>query len=275
MTHRSLKPIWIALAFTGQLAIAQDHGHLNAGAASTNPGSQLIWDNGADFIASSGYVKTLDFTNAGRFAGHYQNNISLTALPATPPFGGPVPNAPAVGSLLLCHMTVLSAPAGGEFCFWETNSTAVTGPAIALGAGETTTNRFRLSQTDGSPTADPFGHIHGRRFSATRPGLYQVGFQAIDISTNGIAGGSIHTPSEVLPIWFQAGINIASVTRSNDTRIVFGAVANRLSILEFTTNLALTNWTALRTNVGHDDFQAVTDSSNDGERFYRVRVTIP
>ena len=41
------------LALSSPRVGAQDHGHLNAGAASTNHGAQLIWDNGADFIASS------------------------------------------------------------------------------------------------------------------------------------------------------------------------------------------------------------------------------
>jgi hypothetical protein len=133
-------------------------------------------------------------------------------------------------------MRLISGPAGGHFALWETNSTAITGPAIVLAPGESATNLFRLSQTDGSPTADPFGHIHNRRFSATRPGVYQVGFQAIDASTNGVAGGPIHIPSVVLPVWFQAGVNVASVTTTNGTaRIVHVAVANRLHIVEYWT----------------------------------------
>src|SRR5689334_5206611 len=72
---------------------AQDHGHLSAGAVSQNNGAQTVWENGADFVASSGYVKTLDLTNSGRFAGYYQNNITLTALPATSAYGGPTAGA--------------------------------------------------------------------------------------------------------------------------------------------------------------------------------------
>lgn len=256
---------------------AQDHGHLNVGAVSTNRGAQLTWDNGADFIASSEYVKTLDVTNSGRFAGYYQNNITLTALPATAPFGGPAPNAAALGSLVLCQMRLISGPVGGRFAFWETNSTAMTGPAILLAPSETATNLFRLSQTDGSPVADPYGHIHNRRFSATRPGIYQVGFQAIDVSTNGVAGDPIHTPSTILPVWFQAGVNVASVTTTNGSaRIVHGSVANRLNIIEYSTSLVQTNWSALATNIGNNTFQAFTDpDGSERQRYYRVRVTLP
>jgi hypothetical protein len=277
--NSNLLTIFFACVFASAspLARGQDHGHLNAGAASANPGSQLIWDNGADFIATSGYVKSLDLTNSGRFAGFYQNNITLTALPATAAFGGPAPNAPALGSLLVFRMSLVSGPPGGRFVFWETNSTALTGPAISVGTGETATNFFRLSQTDGSPTADPFGHIHNRRFSATQPGIYQVGFQAIDVSTNGLGGGPIHTPSSVLPVWFQAGINIASVTKTNSAAaIIYGAVGNRNLIVDYSTNLAQTNWTGLVTNLGNDAFQIVHDlNAAEGERYYRVRVTLP
>src|SRR6185436_1462697 len=42
-------------------ALAQDHGHLNVGAVSTNQDSQLIFDNGADFATDANYVKTLDY----------------------------------------------------------------------------------------------------------------------------------------------------------------------------------------------------------------------
>ena len=265
------------LALSSPRGDAQDHGHLNVGAVSTNRGAPLLWDNGGDFIASSGYVKTLDVTNSGRFAGYYQNNITLTALPATAPFGGPAPNAAALGSLVLCQMRLISGPIGGRFAFWETNSTAITGPAILLAPGETATNLIRLSQADGSTGADPYGHIHNRRFSATRPGIYQVGFQAIDVSTNGAAGGPIHTPSTILPVWFQAGVNVASVTTTNGTaRIVHGSVANRLNIVEYSTNLVQTNWSALATNIGNDTFQAVNDpNAFEGQRYYRVRVTLP
>jgi hypothetical protein len=197
----------LALACVARNAGAQ-HGHLNAGAAGKNQNDALIWANGADFITSSGYVKTLDLTNAGTYAGYYQQNITLTVLPATPEHAGPDPQAPAVGSFLRARISCLQAPDGGEFSFWESRAT---NPTITVSMSLVSTSTWVLSEGDGSPGSDPYGHFHGRRLTATRPGLYKIGFQAIDTSTNGTGGGPIHTPSEVVPVWFQAGVNIVSV----------------------------------------------------------------
>ncbi len=184
---------------------AADHGHLNAGALSPQQNAPLIWANGGNFIATAGYVKTLDFTNAGTYKSYFQQNITLTALPATAAHAGPDPQAPALGSVIRAKMSCLQAPAGGRFGFWDSN--AIT-PTISMAAGETASNIWLLSQNDGSPGTDPYGHIHGRRFSASKPGLYKVTFQAIDVSTNGLNGGPIHKPSAELPVWFQAGVQL-------------------------------------------------------------------
>ena len=262
------------LALSSQILRAQDHGHLNAGAVAQTNGAQSIWVNGADFVANSGYVKTLDFTNAGRYAGYYQNNITVAALPATGPFGGPVAGAASLGTLFYCRLSLLSGPDGGKFGFWETNSTNV--PFISLAPGQTASNMFRVTQTDGSPTADPFGHIHGRRLSATKAGVYKVGFQAVDVSSNGTGGGPKHLPSAVLPVWFQAGPTLPWLAKTSQVaHVTFGSITNRTSIIEYSTNLSQTNWTAIFTNGGTDYFQTFRDTNAAGaQRYYRMRVTL-
>ena len=84
----------IGMVATVATARAQVHGHLNVGAVSAAQNAQLIWDNGADFIASSDFVSTFYPSNSGRFAGFYNGNITLAALAATSPNGGPTPHAP-------------------------------------------------------------------------------------------------------------------------------------------------------------------------------------
>ena len=259
---------------------AQDHGHLNVGAVSTNLNARLKWDNGADFVASSGYVKTFDYTNASRVAGHYQGNISLTSLPQTPGYDGPAPGAAAFGSLLFGRLSLLSGPPGGSFGFWESNSTAVSGPLVSVKVGETATNLFRITQTEGAPGEDPFGHIHGRRLTATKPGLYQVGFQAVDISTNGLGGGPIHTPSALLPVWFQAGVNVASVEpdyEDGHVHVRFGAPANTTWQVESIDSLSSTNWQpAGGPVIGQDYFvERIHEGDPGPNRFYRVRRLSP
>lgn len=252
------------------------HGHLEAGAFGVNQNSQLYFDNGADFITNSGYVKTLTYTNGGRFAGYYEGNITLTALAATPAFGGPVPNAPALGSFIQAQLVSVVGPVGGSFGFWEAEST---NPTHSLLSGESGTNMFRLTESDGSPGADPYGHIHGRRFTATQPGFYTVGFRLFDTSTNGTNGGPIHTVSDVLPIYFQAGITIVSAGKAGDVMtIAYGSITNRTFALEYTTDLPSTNdWETVSAPLPGTDFlQSQSDTNATGvRRFYRVSVTAP
>ena len=260
------------LVLGAQLTVRAQHGHLNAGAAGTNQNERVIWANGADFIASSGYVKTLNFTNGGRFAGYYEGGITPTALPATLETGGPDPDASAFGSYLQFRMSCLEGPVGGAFGFWESGTTS---PSISLAPGQASTNLWRLSENDGAPGADPFGHIHGRRFTATRPGIYKVGFTAVDTSTNGAGGGAIHTPSEELPIWFQAGVSIQSVEpdlQASQVRVRFGAAAGFAWSVQYASDL--TNaWQSTDPVVGTDTFIEAILPPPGQRGFYRLMGT--
>jgi hypothetical protein len=267
-----------ALVTTGillgaQFVSAQDHGHLNVGATGTDQNTKLIFQNGSAFATDHRYIKTLTFTNAGRYAGYYQQNITLTVLPATDAFGGPDPQAPAAGSHIFAQIVSAEGPQGGAFNFWEAGAV---GPTITIEAGTTDTNVFKLSQGDGSPGLDPFGHIHQRRFTATKPGIYTIGFRALDLSTNGTAGGPIHLPSDVLKIYFQAGVNIASIKRAESANaITFGAPLNLTLHLEGNTNLSTSNWTQIDSIAGTDLLETLVDTDTGTQKFYRIRAETP
>ncbi|MSU20188.1 MAG: hypothetical protein EXS30_02190 [Pedosphaera sp.] len=261
---------------SASIASAQDHGHLNAGAVGTKQSDKLVFDNAGDFLTNSAYVKTLTFTNGGTYAGYYQGNITLTALAATPPFGGPAPNAPALGSVIRAQLASVDGPPGGSFGFWDAGAT---NPTIGLMSGQTGTNMWRLTESDGSPGSDPYGHFHGRRFTATKPGLYTVSFRVFDTSSNGASGGPIHTPSEALPIYFQAGLTITSLMRTgNVATVTYGSITNQRFSLEYTADLLSPNsWTAVGAPVtGTDLLQSQQDTNITGvARFYRVKATVP
>src|SRR5262245_6786843 len=176
LTHKSC---FMLLFVCGLDLHAQDHGHLRIAARAPVPGTQLYFYNGPDFATNSSYVKTLVFTNDGRYSNYFQGNVTLTVQAVTPDYGGPEPDAPALGSYIRARILSVTGPPGGEFAFWETGATS---PTITVAAGQTGTNSFNVTQTDGSPTADPFGHIHGRRMTLTKPGIYTVAFQAFDTS---------------------------------------------------------------------------------------------
>jgi hypothetical protein len=259
---------------------AQTHGHLNVGAEAAVQNAKLVFDNHAEFTTENGFVKTLVYTNAGKFAGYFQGNITLTGLHSTNAFGEPVAGAPAPGAFIQAQLVSVSGPAGGQFGFWDTNSADA--PAFLVPVGTVAgTNRFDVSDAllgAGSPGGDPFGHIHGRRLSATAPGLYTIGFKVFDVSTNGMGGAPLHQPSEVLYVYFQAGYTIASVkTRPQGVEVTFGTETNRLFQLEFQTVLnPSAHWTAVGTVAGNDLLQTLIDPNPAGPaRFYRILVRDP
>ncbi len=252
------------------------HAHLNAGAVATTQGSKLIFENGADFNAVSGYIKTLIYTNGGTYAGYFQQNITLTALAQTPPNAGPVPNAPALGSYIQAGIVSVEGPPDGVFAFWEVGAAM---PTFAVRPGETSTNLFRLTESDGSPGADPYGHIHGRRFTVSKPGIYKVNFVLRDTSTNGIDGGPIHTPSDTLPIFFQGGVNFESIEPDEDhTHLRFGAPLGDTWQIEVSEILGINAlWQAVGDAIIGDDYIHMVLDEHDvlGQRFFRVRQVIP
>jgi hypothetical protein len=252
---------------------AQDHGHLNIGASAQTIGSQLTFDNGVDF--GGDYVKTLTFTNAGKFANLFQGNITLTALHATDAFGQPVLGAPAPGAFIVAEINSVQGPAGGAFQFWDANST--TAPTATIPVG-TTNAGFRFDVSDaalgaGEPGGDPFGHIHRRRFTVTKPGLYSVGFRALDVSTNAPGGGPIHLPSEPIHLQFQGDVNITKIEPDVDhVYVTFGAMGGYIWQIQSKESLGDSAWTNVNTPVvGNDTLTKVEDPRPVGfSRVYQV-----
>jgi hypothetical protein len=257
-------------------ARAQDHGHLQIGALSTNQGAPLYFYNGPDFATNSLYVKTLTFTNSGRYAGYYQGNITLTVQAATGDYGGPEPDAPALGSYIRARIVSVKGPPGGAFAFWESGAT---NPTISVASGQTGINSFNVTQTDGSAGVDPFGHIHGRRLTATKSGIYVVSFQAFDASTNGINGGPIHTPSPIIDIYFEGGVNVTSPELYQDhTRIHYAAPAGATWQIETSSSLAPNaQWTPLDEPITGDDYfhPVVHRERPQRSRFFRIKNLTP
>jgi len=168
----------------------------------------LYFANGNIFVNTSGFVQTMNYSNSGSYAGSYNSGPTITALAQTAANGAtPHPAAAAFGSFLKLRLeTVVSGPAGGTFSFWDSGQTT---PTLSLGVGQTITtgNLFDLSDASlgaGNPGADPYGHLHGRRFSTSEVGDYLVGFRILDTSANGIGGGPIHTQSDLFLMTFRA-----------------------------------------------------------------------
>jgi PEP-CTERM putative exosortase interaction domain len=199
-----LKLLSIASAALLWSAAAQaQHGHLDAGAESPDAGAPLIWVNGALYSTNSGYVQTMNFATSGTYAGYFNSGPTMTSL-ANSGFEQS-PYAALGGAFLNVQITLLSAPDGGTFGFWESGAVS---PTYILGIGDSTP-LIALSDEmlgAGNPGGDPFGHIHGRRFTGTTAGDYVVALQLFDTSDYGPGATPLHTPSDVLYMKFSGAV---------------------------------------------------------------------
>ncbi len=209
-----LSLILIVGLLSGAIHLRAQHGHLEAGASTSAAGSQLQFVNGDHFEATSGFVQPLVWAADGPYGGYYHGNITMTVRAATPQRGGPEPQHPALGTEVSVELLSIVGPPGGVFGFWEAGASE---PTVSLSSGENGEARWLLSQNDGASGVDPFGHVHGRRFTATSPGIYTVSLRLHDESSNGLEGGSLHESSDPISIQFIAGDGVpVSVRRAGD-----------------------------------------------------------
>lgn len=195
----SLSLTFVVSLFSSSSVHAQ---HLNAGATAPTQNSPLNWANGANFAAESGYVQNMSFATSGRYAGLFNTGgPTLTAISSTNSVGA------APGSFLTAEIVSVLGPSGSLFSFWEgVDQGGGATPLFSIVAGSTgLSHQFALSDVlggAGQPGGDPFGHLHGRRFTVNAEGLYTVGFRVLDTSVNGFGGGPLHLPSQVLYVNF-------------------------------------------------------------------------
>lgn len=267
---------WLAINFSP--AAMGQHFHLNVGAQSQEQNSPLYFQNAASFATNSGFVLPLPFNTSGNYAGHYAT-ASLT--PAV--IGTGFANAPAPGTQARLRFVAVAGPAGGAFHVWdvpgfnedEEPATAVTfGVPVGSAGG---TNSILLSENNGEPGADPEGHIHGRAFSTSKPGLYVVTLQAFDASGNGIGGGPIHSPSALLPVYFQAGVTLAQLVQTNSqVTVTFASRAGSSYHVQSTTTPGVSaSWQDLAGPFTGNLLHSTTLVATNAACFYRLRVTTP
>ena len=189
------------------------HTHIGAGAASQTPGTPLQFSSG--YTAGTTY-HLLAKPVVQDYGGYYSldaqprpvgslgwyDYFTFTALSD----GQAEEDGPfhaANGSELHMEIVSVTGPAGAHFGFWDKNwvSGHLT-PTQSFETGQPTgsNNTFILSeplQPPLIPDGDPYGHIHGRAWTADVPGDYVVGFRIFDAN-------AIHTPSPIYSFNFQA-----------------------------------------------------------------------
>jgi len=274
----------VALALVGGgLSVSAQHLHIVAGADSKEQNAKLRFTNGStyDIYSNQGIAPACFFMSSNLpalYPNLYQTDVTFASLPGTLWTGGPAPGAAAPGAFLEAIVVSVQGPAGGLIGFWQEDEEATPKLRFSIPVGTTSsTNRFEISEGVTFPELDPFGHIHGRRFTANNPGLYTLGFQLVDTSTAGPAGGPIHTPSPISYFYFQAGVFINSIVKTNNSVTVnFGVNSFYDYDLEVATNLVNPNWVSIYHVVGanHSDIHYFTDmDATNSFRVYRVRET--
>jgi hypothetical protein len=246
------------------------HFHLNAGAAAPEQGTKLLFVNGSDFATNSLFIVNLQKDTNGTFGGEYFGGITFAALSADPL--APEPGHAAPGAFLELRLESVTGPSGGVVSFWQRNTEGGTERLFqtATGKGEGT-NTFRLSESDATAGSDPYGHIHGRSFSATIPGLYTLGFRLLDTSMNGPANGPIHLQSDLFFVYYQAGPTL-SIQREPDhsLMVIYPVTIGRTWTLERKNRVTDTDWQPLENLPGDNHLKLYSEQPAAGA-LYRLR----
>jgi hypothetical protein len=132
--------------------------------------------------------------------------FSFTAL-SDGQYDLPGTNHAHTGAYIWMEIVSVSGPPGANFGYWEENwSFNNDTPTVSFATNQPTGNyQFVLSEGFDDALEDPQGHIHGRSWTADKPGDYYVGFRLVDRSTNRPGGLPWHPPSQIYIYHFQAG----------------------------------------------------------------------
>lgn len=212
---KELKLILIASVITLGITHSLRAAHAYAGLIDTNgtPGLQLgdalsfvSNTTGAVVTGPSMGLQNMSLVTIGAQAGLYNtSDISFTALSNGRHWTGSAyravnPYAAISGSLIQLEIVGVTGPAGAEFSFWDDavstispTTTFTIGQGITAGIGIWNLTNVALIVGDGvndgngeppvatnNPAVDPYGHLHGRSFTANTEGAYTVTYVVSD-----------------------------------------------------------------------------------------------
>lgn len=211
-----LLPLLLLLLLLALPASAQVHSHYAAGFLDTNGNSQPDAGEPLRFVGDSGTSKTFHLLArpvGQRCGGYYMlderprtlfpNDAFSFIAKSNGEYDADTAGHAHSGAYIWMEIVSVSGPPGAKFGFWEEGYTS---PTVSFDTNQPTGNfQFVLSEGFDFAGEDPFGHIHGRAWTADKPGEYLIGMRLVDLSTNRPGGGPWHTPSQVYTYRFSAG----------------------------------------------------------------------
>ncbi len=288
------KNFLIKMSLVASLAVVglqiQAHDHMPAAATSSDPGATLQYAPFAtDYTTNSGFVFSLDAgtTNDPYLGYYYTSDQVFSALAATGDNGGPEVGHAAPGTYIQVKLLSVDGPAGASFGFWETAQDGIDSTNLTWSVPVPSvngTNLIAVTQSDGSPGSDPYGHLHGRVYSVTKPGFYKATWQFVDTSSNGPDGGPVDLPSAPFATYYQADLTIAGLTATvNGLNLAFAVPSNQPDDLstpptDYTLETspalgAAANWQPLGDVItGDDTLHFITVPATNSAQFFRLKA---
>lgn len=224
----------VGLLLFATVCPAWGHDHINSGARSEAQGSALYFPNGDRYSTAQGWVCFLDKQDVTS-GWSFTDGVTFGSLPGTVSTGGPVVGHAASGSFLELEFVSVQGPKGGRLEVWQRDEESGSATLLVqMTPGEISApQRMALTESDGSPGSDPYGHIHGREFWVNKPGLYVMNVRLVDTSRNGLNQEPIHAPSEILSLYLQSRATLqAELKADGQVQVTFAVRAYEAWVLE-------------------------------------------
>ena len=290
--NNPLPIILFALAFAAPFASA--HNHFAAGIVDTNQNNEPDPGEPLQFIGFNGTDLTFHLLPrpvGQRCGGLYMlDELPRTLFPddafsltvqSDGQFEAKGSHHAHTGSWICVEVVSVTGPSGATLGFWEANASVVT-EAFATNQA-TDMVRFPISEGFDEINQDPQGHIHGRAWTADKPGNYQVGIRLVDLSTTGPDGGPWHPPSQIYIYHFSAGPDFQPSLQRNPDSTATLTWQSQMGIwepyqtgitfhIQRTENLTANNWSTIGSVTGTtaDTIRFTDPSPPSNKVFYRL-----
>jgi len=171
-------------------------------------------------------------------------------------------DSPPGNALVRMKLLSVAGPAGGTLSFWEAGSASATWTRAA-GWATTTGDEPSLAASEDETG---YGHIHGRVFTAGKPGVYDATFQAVDSLGNYTASLPFVVRFTALaPPALAVGLQGANV------RLSFTGRAGLTYDVQSSTTLQPGSWSTVDTLDGTGGvLEFVEPRNNRPKVFYRI-----